>query len=239
MANGTAVLTGVTGGWGRAVLDRFVAEGWNVVVTHREDVAPDDLPAGAVPVRADLSDPDAAVAVVDAALDRFGAVDALAHIAGGFAAAGTIDEQPVDVWRSQMAINLDTAYFMTRAVLGPMRRAGRGSIVYIGTSAMLTPFSGASGYIVSKIALGGLMQCVDVEVRKEGIRANAVVVKIVDTPRNRAENPDADHSRWTTGEELAEVVRVAVHRRVRAPLRRPDPGVWPRLSRARASSSLG
>ena len=207
MANGTAVLTGVTGGWGRAVLDRFVAEGWNVVVTHREDVAPDDLPAGAVPVRADLSDPDAAVAVVDAALDRFGAVDALAHIAGGFAAAGTIDEQPVDVWRSQMAINLDTAYFMTRAVLGPMRRAGRGSIVYIGTSAMLTPFSGASGYIVSKIALGGLMQCVDVEVRKEGIRANAVVVKIVDTPRNRAENPDADHSRWTTGEELAEVVQ--------------------------------
>ena len=191
------MLTGVTGGWGRAVLDRFVAEGWNVVVTHREDVAPDDLPAGAVPVRADLSDPDAAVAVVDA----------LAHVASGVAAAGTIDEQPVDVWRSQMAINLDTAYFMTRAVLGPMRRAGRGSIVYIGTSAMLTPFSGASGYIVSKIALGGLMQCVDVEVRKEGIRANAVVVKIVDTPRNRAENPDADHSRWTTGEELAEVVQ--------------------------------
>ena len=50
------------------------------------------------------------VAVVDAAVERFGGVDALAHIAGGFAAAGTIDEQPVDVWRSQMAINLDTAY---------------------------------------------------------------------------------------------------------------------------------
>ena len=157
-------------------------------------------------MRADLSDPDAAVAVVDAAVERFGGVDALAHIAGGFAAAGTIDEQPVDVWRSQMAINLDTAYFMTRAVLRPMREAGRGSIVYIGTSAMLTPFSGASGYIVSKVALGGLMRCVDVEFRTAGIRANAIVVKIVDTPRNRAENPDADHSRWTTGAELAEVV---------------------------------
>ena len=83
------------------------------------------------------------------------------------------------------------------------------------------------------------MQCVDVEVRTAGIRANALVVKIVDTPRNRAENPDADHSRWTTGAELAEVVRVAVLRRVRAPLGRPDPGVWPRLSRARASSSPG
>ena len=207
MAGRTALLTGVTGGWGRAVLDRFAAEGWNVAVTYREETPPGDLPDGVLAVRAELSDPDAALAAVAAAVDRFGGVDALAHVAGGFAAAGPVDEQPIDVWRSQMTINLDTAYFMTRAVLGPMRRAGRGSIVYIGTSAMLTPFSGASGYIVSKIALGGLMQCVDVEVRKEGIRANAVVVKIVDTPRNRAENPDADHSRWTTGEELAEVVQ--------------------------------
>ena len=206
MAGRTAVLTGVTGGWGRAVLDRFCAEGWNVAATYREEQAPSDLPEGVLAVRAELSDPEAASAAIAATVDAFGSVDALAHVAGGFAAAGTIDEQPVDVWRAQMTINLDTAYYMTRAVLGPMRKAGRGSIVYIGTSAMLTPFSGASGYIVSKVALGGLMRCVDVEFRTAGIRANAIVVKIVDTPRNRAENPDADHSRWTTGEELAEVV---------------------------------
>ena len=205
-AGRTALLTGVTGGWGRAVLDRFAAEGWNVVVTHREAEPPGDLPEAVLAVRAELSDPDAATAAVNAAVERFGGVDALAHIAGGFAAAGPIDEQPVDVWRSQMTINLDTAYYMTRAVLGPMKSAGRGAIVYIGTSAMLSPFPGASGYIVSKIALGGLMECVDVEVRTSGIRCNTVVVRIVDTPRNRAENPDADFSRWTTGEELAQVV---------------------------------
>ncbi len=205
-AGRTALLTGVTGGWGRAVLERFAAEGWNVAVTHREEVAPGDLPEGVLAVRAELSDPDAAVAAVAAAVDRFGRVDALAHVAGGFAMAGPIDEQPVDVWRSQMTINLDTAYFMTRAVLSSMKAAGRGSIVYIGTSAMLAPFSGASGYIVSKVALGGLMRCVDVEVRTQGIRCNTVVAKIVDTPRNRAESPDADFSRWTTGEELAEIV---------------------------------
>jgi NAD(P)-dependent dehydrogenase (short-subunit alcohol dehydrogenase family) len=206
VAGRTAVLTGVTGGWGRTVLDRFCAEGWNVAATYREEQAPSDLPDGVLAVRAELSDPDAASAAIAATVEAFGSVDALAHVAGGFAAAGTIDEQPVDVWRAQMTINLDTAYYMTRAVLGPMRKAGRGSIVYIGTSAMLTPFSGASGYIVSKVALGGLMRCVDVEVRQEGIRCNTVVVKIVDTPRNRAENPDADFGRWTTGEELAEVV---------------------------------
>jgi NAD(P)-dependent dehydrogenase (short-subunit alcohol dehydrogenase family) len=201
----TAVLTGVTGGWGRAVLDRFVTGGWDVAVaTHGPP--PDDLPGGVVAVPADLTDPDAAAGVVSAALERFGSVEALANIAGGYAAGGRLEEAPADLLGRQLALNLDTAWNMTRAVLGPMRQAGRGAIVYIGTSAMLRPFTGGSAYIVSKIALGGLMQCVDVEARTDGVRANVLVVKIVDTPRNRAENPDADFSRWTTGAELAEAV---------------------------------
>jgi NAD(P)-dependent dehydrogenase (short-subunit alcohol dehydrogenase family) len=199
------VLTGVTGGWGRAVLDRFVERGWNVVAAHRGD-APGDLPAGVLAVAADLTDPDSAGAVVAAALERFGSVEALANVAGGFAMGGTVDEAPVDVWRAQMAVNLDTAYHMTRAALRPMRAAGRGAIVYIGSTAAERPFPGAAGYIASKTALTGLMRAVDAEVRTQGIRANTVVVKIVDTPRNRADNPDADFSRWTTGAELATVI---------------------------------
>jgi NAD(P)-dependent dehydrogenase (short-subunit alcohol dehydrogenase family) len=205
VSGATAVLTGVTGGWGRAVLDRFCEQGWNVAVTHRGE-APGDLPAGVLAVEADLTDPASAEKVVAAAGERFGGVEALANIAGGYAAAGRVDEAPVDVWRSQMAVNLDTAYHMTRAALAPMRAAGRGAIVYIGSSATERPFPGAAAYIASKTALGGLMRAVDAEVRTEGIRANTVVVKIVDTPRNRAENPDADHSRWTTGAELARVI---------------------------------
>jgi NAD(P)-dependent dehydrogenase (short-subunit alcohol dehydrogenase family) len=205
VSGGTAVLTGVTGGWGRAVLDRFCEQGWNVAVTHRGE-APGDLPDGVLAVEADLTDPASAEMVVAAAVERFGSVEALANIAGGYAAAGRIDEAPVDVWRSQMAVNVDTAYHMTRAALAPMRAAGRGAIVYIGSSATERPFPGAAGYIVSKTALTGLMRAVDAEVRTVGIRANTVVVKVVDTPRNRAENPDADHSRWTTGAELAKVI---------------------------------
>jgi NAD(P)-dependent dehydrogenase (short-subunit alcohol dehydrogenase family) len=198
----TAVLTGVTGGWGRAVLDRFLERGWQVVATHRggSDL---ELPAGAVAVAADLADPDAAQAVVAAALEQFGSVDALANVAGGFAMGAPIEEMPVEEFRAQMAVNFETAYNMSRAALGPMKAAGRGSIVYIGTSAASAPFANASGYVLSKIALRGLMQVVDVEVRRLGIRANELVVKIVDTPRNRAENPDADFSQWTTGAELA------------------------------------
>ena len=200
-----AILTGVTGGWGGAVLERFLAQGWRVAVAHRGD-PPAGLPASAVAVEADLTDADQAQAVVDAAVARFGSVEALAHVAGGFAMAGPIEEAPVESFRGQLTLNLETAYLLTRAVLGPMKAAGRGSIVYIGTAAASRPFPGAAGYIVSKLALRGLMQVVDAEARTHGVRANELVVKIVDTPRNRAENPDADVSRWTTGAELAEVV---------------------------------
>src|SRR5205085_10613664 len=78
--------------------------------------------------------------------------------------------------------------------------------VYVGSAAAGSPFPGASGYVVSKLALRGLMQVVNVEARTAGVRANEVVVKIVDTPRNRAENPNAAFSRWTTGAQLAEVI---------------------------------
>ena len=202
----TAILTGVTGGWGRAVLDHFVERGWRCAVTHRAGGPPSNLPEEVLAVEADIADPAQAEAVVAAALERFGSVDALANIAGGFAMAGPLEETPLDVLRAQMAVNFETAYQMTRAVLPSMKAAGSGSIVYIGTAAASSPFPGAAGYLLSKIALRGLMQVVNAEVRTHGVRANELVVKIVDTPRNRADNPDADFSRWTTGEELAEVV---------------------------------
>jgi NAD(P)-dependent dehydrogenase (short-subunit alcohol dehydrogenase family) len=195
----------VTGGWGGAVLERFLERGWQVAVTHRGAV-PEGLPAAALAVEADLTAVDQAQAVVDATLARFGSVEALAHVAGGFDAPGPLEQAPAEAFRRMMAINLDTAYAMTRAVLGPMKAAGRGSIVYIGTAAAARPFAGASGYLVSKIALRGLMQVVDAEVRTLGVRANELVVKIVDTPQNRAANPDADVAGWTTGPELATVI---------------------------------
>jgi NAD(P)-dependent dehydrogenase (short-subunit alcohol dehydrogenase family) len=196
----TAILTGVTGGWGRAVLDRFLENGWNVCATTRGEA---DLPDGVLALEADLTDEASAGAVVSSAVERFGRVDALACVAGGFAMAGHVQEQPLDVWRGQLAINLDTAYLISRAVLGPMLDQGSGSIVFVGSRAAVRPFPGASAYIVSKAAVIALMQAIDAEARTKGVRANVIVPNIVDTPRNRAENPDADFSKWTTGAQLA------------------------------------
>jgi NAD(P)-dependent dehydrogenase (short-subunit alcohol dehydrogenase family) len=205
MPDRTAILTGVTGGWGRAVLDRFLGRGWNVCATARS-AAEASLPEGVLVVEADLTDPVAAERVVAAAADRFGSVDALGCVAGGFTMSGPLHESSPDDWRNQLAVNLDTAYTMTRAALRPMLAAGSGSIVYVGSRAGLRPFPGAVPYAVSKGALLSLMSAVDAEVRRHGVRANAVIASIVDTPRNRRDNPDADFSTWTTGDQMARVI---------------------------------
>jgi NAD(P)-dependent dehydrogenase (short-subunit alcohol dehydrogenase family) len=201
----TAVLTGVTGGWGRAVLDRFLERGWDVCATTR-DAAAEHLPDGVTAVEADLTDAGSAERAVAVALERYGSVDALACVAGGFRMSGPLHESSPDDLRGQLAVNLETAYTVTRAALGPMLEAGRGAIVYVGSRAALRPFSGAAPYIISKAAVLALMAAVDTEVRTKGLRVNTVVPNVVDTPRNREENPDADYSRWTTGEELARVI---------------------------------
>ena len=203
MAARTAILTGVAGGWGRAVLDRFLEQGWSVCATARGAV---ELPEGVLVVAADLTDPAAAETVVERCLDRFGAVDALACVAGGFREMGPVQESSPEDWHAMLRINLDTAYTITRAALRPMVEAGSGSIVYVSSRAAIRPFAGAGSYIVSKAGVIALMQAVDAEVRKQGIRANAIMPSIVDTPQNRRQSPDADVSRWTTGEQMARVI---------------------------------
>src|SRR4051794_3522967 len=128
----TAVLTGVTGGWGRAVLDRFLERGWDVCATTR-DAAAEHLPDGVTAVEADLTDAGSAERAVAVALERYGSVDALACVAGGFRMSGPLHESSPDDLRGQLAVNLETAYTVTRAALGPMLEAGRGAIVYVGS----------------------------------------------------------------------------------------------------------
>lgn len=201
----TAILTGVTGGWGGAVLDRFLERGWDVCAAVRSAGA-ERLPEGVLAVEADLTDPQSAEHLVAKAVDRYGGVQAVACVAGGFRMSGPLHTSSPDDWRALLAVNLDTAYTITRAALAPMLEAAAGSIVYVGARAAVRPFAGAAPYIVSKAAVLGLMGAVDAEVRTQGVRVNTVLANIVDTPRNREDNPDADFSRWTKGEDLARVI---------------------------------
>ena len=85
--------------------------------------------------------------------------------------------------------------------------AGGGAVVCVSARAALAPFRGAAGYATAKAAVLAFTQAVAVEYRAAGVRCNAVLPSVIDTPANRAAQPDADTSRWVPPEQVAAVIR--------------------------------
>jgi NAD(P)-dependent dehydrogenase (short-subunit alcohol dehydrogenase family) len=207
--SGTAIVTGGTGGLGRAVVTRLLDDGRRVVVpwvSERELEGIARRP-GLELIEADLFDGDAVAAVTALASAAPDApLRGLVNLVGGFAAGGRVHETPVEEFERQFRLNLRATYLMTAAAIPPMLAAGGGSIVCAGTRAAVQPFSGAAGYIASKAAVIAFAQAVAVEYRHDGVRCNVVLPSVIDTPGNRAANPDADFSRWVPPAQIAGVI---------------------------------
>jgi NAD(P)-dependent dehydrogenase (short-subunit alcohol dehydrogenase family) len=117
-----------------------------------------------------------------------------------------IHETSVESFEEQLRLNLRPTYLTCQAALPHLIAGGGGSIVCVSSRAAVRPFPGAVGYVTSKAAVLGLVDSLAVEYRDDGVRANAVLPSVIDTPANRASMPDADHSRWVRPEQIAEVI---------------------------------
>lgn len=197
-----AVVTGSTGNLGPAVVERLLADDWQVATPVRD---PARAPAGTFARAVDLTDEAAVAAFAQAVGDELGPPTALVCCAGGYS-PGAVADTPLATLQRSIDLNLGTAYAATRAVLPAMRAAGGGSIVYIGSRVVLRPFAGGVGPILSKAAVHALAEVVALEERKHRIRANAVLPRVIDTPDNRTAMPDADTSSWTPPARIADAV---------------------------------
>jgi NAD(P)-dependent dehydrogenase (short-subunit alcohol dehydrogenase family) len=199
----TAIVTGAAGTLGRAVVARLAEDGWAVVAV---DIAPDEnLPDAAYRLGGvDLVDEETArSALADLASRLPGSVTALVNVAGGFAWETVLDGEAA-TWERLYAINVATALNASKAV-APMLRAG-GAIVNIGAAAAAQAGLGMGAYAASKSAVARLTEALAAELRPIGIRVNAVLPSIIDTPANRADMPDEDFAKWVTPAEIAEAI---------------------------------
>jgi NAD(P)-dependent dehydrogenase (short-subunit alcohol dehydrogenase family) len=205
------LVTGATGGLGPAVVAAFLADGWRVVATSRSGRPPQDLVGHdhLESVATDLFEPaDVAEAVTVAAADRAGApLKALVNLVGGYAIGGLVHETPVEQFERQLTLNLRPTYLVTKAVLPHLVDGGGGAIVCMSARAAVRPFRGAGGYATAKGAVIAFAEAVAVEYRAAGVRCNAVLPSVIDTPANRDREPDADTSRWVPPEQVAAVIR--------------------------------
>ncbi len=205
----TALVTGGTGGLGAAVVARLLDQGWRVVVPWVAERELERVPQreGLELVQADLFDPAAVAAAVGLAAGEGSApLRGVVNLVGGYAAGGRVHETPVAEFEEQFRVNLRPTYLVTQSSLPRLVDGGGGAIVCVGTRAALQPFSGAAGYVASKAAVIAFAQAVAVEYRDDGVRCNAILPSVIDTPANRAAMPNAAHDRWVKPAEIAGVI---------------------------------
>jgi NAD(P)-dependent dehydrogenase (short-subunit alcohol dehydrogenase family) len=205
---GEVLVAGGTGALGTAVVKELVASGYPVGATWVVERERERLEGmeGVELIKADLFDPNEAAAAVAAISD----IAAVVNLVGGYAEGGRVHETEPDEFDRLMRLNLRPNILLARAAIPRFLRRGGGAYVAVSARPALKPFSGAAPYIVAKSAVLSFVQVLDTEYRKDGVRANAILPSVIDTPANREQQPDADHSKWVAPEDIAKVVRVLV-----------------------------
>jgi NAD(P)-dependent dehydrogenase (short-subunit alcohol dehydrogenase family) len=200
----TVVITGANGGFGKVVAEKARSLGAKLVLL---DVAfaPEQIAETSADARkfvVDLTNADA----TRACFEKIGAFDAIFNLAGGFTMGPLVHEITDAEWDFLFKMNVTTLHNVVRAAVPKLIAQGRGAIVNVGALGALKGAGQMGAYCASKSVVMRLTESLSEELKNKGINVNAVLPSLIDTPRNRADMPDADFSKWVAPEDLANVI---------------------------------
>ncbi len=204
-----AIVTGAAGNLGRAVCNTLAARGASIALLGRHVEALEAARAGlgeSAAFAVDLVDPRGLEQTVAAVRARFGRIDILANIAGGFTMGPPLHQTSDQDWDRMMDLNARSVFNACRAVIPHLLAAGGGRIVNIAARAALKGQGHMAPYCAAKAVVVRLTESLAEEHRDAGINVNCILPGTLDTPENRAAMPDADHGRWVGTDALADVV---------------------------------
>lgn len=201
-----ALVTGATGGLGVPVTKALLDAGFATIgLAPKIQASEFDHPHFAA-IPATLDSHEAATKAIETVIAHFAKIDVLAHLVGGFAGGQTIAETDEPTFRRMFDMNVNSAFYILRAVIPHMRKAGAGRIIAIGSRAAQDPGPGVGAYSASKAALVSLMCTVALENKDAGITANVILPGTIDTPANRKAMPEADASTWVQPDSIASLI---------------------------------
>lgn len=191
-ASKVALITGATGGVGRALAARFAAEGATLMLTDRDADAGIELADSLIAeghkaafLGGDLRERPHCEQAVEQTIATFGRIDILLNNAG-IIPRGTIEETTDEMWFAAMDVNLNAVFFLCRAAIPHMRAAGGGAIVNTSSVWGTYPGPGHVAYCTSKGAVAALTKNLGRDCAPHGIRVNAVCPHEVNTPMLRS-----------------------------------------------------
>jgi NAD(P)-dependent dehydrogenase (short-subunit alcohol dehydrogenase family) len=209
--NQVTLITGAAGALGGAVAATLIEKGHRIAAVDLPSSGPrlSALGSGALALPFDTTSAASWSEALARAEKELGPVTGAVLIAGGWQGGAPLHARSDDaVWQAMLGANLESAYRALRAVLpGLVARRG-GSVVVIGSRAVVRPETsgGAAEYAATKSAVVALSQAVAAEVLEHGVRVNAVLPSTIDTAANRKAMPTADASRWVSLGSLSGVV---------------------------------
>jgi NAD(P)-dependent dehydrogenase (short-subunit alcohol dehydrogenase family) len=209
MSPKVAIITGGAGALGRATAVTLAAGGLTVVAVDRNEHALGDLPEDIRREVADVTDPAVVTPLIDRIAAEVGPPDVLVNTIGTFRPGDALTTTPEEL-RFMIDVNLGPALWLSQAVAPHMRQLGSGVIVNVTARPGLEPTGGMAAYSLSKAALVHLTRILDIELRPQGIRVNAIAPQLLDTPVNRTIFPADVIAHATAPEEIAAAIAFLV-----------------------------
>jgi 3-hydroxybutyrate dehydrogenase len=199
-----ALVTGAASGIGRAIAERLVGDGWQVLGVDLEPDGPGE------PYAADLTTRDGNRGAVEAALERFGRLDAVIPNAG-FQHVAPVEEFPEDRWDAMVALLLTSPFLLARAAWPALRESGDGRFVPIASVHGLVASPFKTAYVSAKHGVLGLVKTLALEGAEHGILATAVCPGYVRTPLVESQVPAQAQAHGVSEEEALDDVILAPH----------------------------
>ena len=204
------IVVGASSGMGRDTALLFAKEGAKVMASaRRADRLAELEPHGIAIHPADASDAAAMEALAQATLQRFGRIDILVFATGTNIPDRALTRLTPELWNMMVSVNLNGAYYATRAVLPAMREQKAGSIYYISSKSAVIPDESGAAYQAAKRGLAGLSQAIRVEEKDNGIRTCVVCPGLTDTEillKRPVKTPAETLAKALQSEDVAELV---------------------------------
>jgi NAD(P)-dependent dehydrogenase (short-subunit alcohol dehydrogenase family) len=197
-------VTGASGALGRATTAALANRGYSVIGIDRGDAISDVEGLTLRIPNIDLTAADKAAEAFARIAEQFGSLHALVNIAGGFSWE-EVEHGTANTWERLFRLNVITALNASKAAL-PLLLADGGAVVNVSAAASLKADAGMGAYTASKAGVSRLTESLAAELKDRGVRVNAVLPSIIDTPVNRADMPNAQFDKWVTPQALADVI---------------------------------
>ena len=215
----TVIITGANGNLGLAVTKEFLDKNYRVLATVPNEKEKGDIPShpNLDISTVNLTKENETYAFVKASIQKYETIDGALLLVGGFT-MGSLAETSGEDLHKQIALNFETAYYVTRPLFEHLIKNKKGSIVFIGARPAINPDQGKGliAYGLSKSLLFKLAEFLNETAKGMNVSVSVVVPSTLDTALNRKSMPDADPEKWVKPSEIAETLEFLISDKAKA-----------------------